>query len=160
MRPAVSGDAAAIACIYAGFVRDTTVTLELDPPDAAEIAGRMEAVRELGLPYLVAELDGVVAGYGYASSFRPRPGYRFTVEDSIYVDPTFPRRGVGSALLRGVIAGAQAAGARQMIAVIGGGNGASIAFHAAHGFAVVGTLACVGYKFDRWVDVTMMQRAL
>ena len=109
---------------------------------------------------LVAEVDGVVAGYGYASSFRPRPGYRFTVEDSVYLRPEFGGRGLGRLLLGELIRASKAAGCHQMIGVIGGENPASIAMHRAMGFVDVGVLRNVGFKFGNWVDVTFIQREL
>jgi L-amino acid N-acyltransferase YncA len=160
IRPAASEDVVAVAALYAYFVRTSTATFELDPPDAAEIARRMEAVHQLGLPYLVAEQDRRIVGYGYATQFRPRPAYRFTVEDSVYVDPASARRGIGRQLLTTLIEASRKAGARQMIASIGGENPASVALHAAHGFEPAGILRAVGFKFDQWLDVTLMQRSL
>jgi phosphinothricin acetyltransferase len=159
-RPATAADSSVIADIYAHYVLTSTATLELEPPDAAEIAQRIADVASRGLPYLVAEVDGVVAGYGYASAFRPRPGYRFTVEDSVYLRPEFAGRGLGRLLLGELIAASKAAGCHQMIGVIGGQNSASIAMHRAMGFVDVGVLREVGLKFGKWVDVTMMQREL
>lgn len=160
IRPATAADSAVIADIYAHYVLASTATLELEPPDAVEIARRMADVASRGLPYLVAEVDGVVAGYGYASAFRPRPGYRFTVEDSVYLRPEFAGRGLGRLLLGELIRASKAAGCHQMIGVIGGKNAASIAMHRAMGFVDVGVLRGVGFKFGNWVDVTLMQREL
>ena len=160
IRSATGEDVAAIAEIYAHYVRTSTVTFEFDPPDAAETARRMDAVRELGFPFLVAELDGRVVGYASAKQFRPRPAYRFTAENSIYVAPAHLGRGVGRQLLTALIDGCRNAGARQMIALMVGENPASVAFHAAHGFEHAGVLRSVGFKFDRWLDLTLMQRAL
>jgi L-amino acid N-acyltransferase YncA len=153
-------DAAEIAAIYRGYVLGSTATFELEPPDAAEMLRRFRSVEESGLPYLVAEIDGVVAGYGYAAPFRPRPGYRFTVEDSVYVGTDYVGRGVGRLLLAALIDASKAAGFRQMMAVIGGENPASVAMHAAQGFVHVGVLREVGFKFDAWQNMTLMQRAL
>ena len=118
-------------------------------------------VRAAGLPWLVAEIDGQVAGYAYAGPYRARPAYRLTVENSVYVDDAFLRRGVGRALLASVIDRCTAAGFREMVAIIGNSaNAASIGLHAAAGFRHVGTLTGVGYKLDRWLDTVIMQRAL
>ena len=161
VRAACPEDARAIAAIYATFVLTSTATLELDAPDAAEIECRMRSVQHAGLPYLIAEApDGVVAGYAYAASFRPRAGYRFTVEDSVYLDARFAGQGLGRRLLGELIARCKAAGCHQMVAVIGGENPASVAMHASQGFVHVGVLREVGFKFDAWRDVTLMQREL
>jgi phosphinothricin acetyltransferase len=160
IRPASPADAHAIAAIYAQYVLSSTATLELEPPDAAEIGRRMADVLARGLPYLVADVDGVVAGYGYASAFRPRPGYRFTVEDSVYLRTEFAGRGLGRRLLGELMVAAKAAGCHQMVAVIGGSNPASVAMHRSQGFVDVGVLREVGFKFGDWVDVTFMQREL
>ena len=160
IRAATADDAAAIAAIYAHFVRTSTATFELDPPHEHEIASRMEAVHRLGFPYLVAEQDNRIVGYAYATQFRPRAAYRFTVEDSIYIDASHTGRGIGRQLLTSLIEAAREAGARQVIAGMGGENPASIALHAAHGFKHVGVLRAVGFKFEQWLDVTLMQRPL
>jgi len=160
IRAAGAEDAPAIAVIYASYVLSSTATFELEPPDANEIAQRICSVVKSGLPYLVAEMDGVVAGYGYASPFRPREAYRFTVEDSVYVQAEYAGRGMGRTLLRELMERCRIAGCRQMIAVIGGVNPASVAMHRAMGFADVGVLREVGFKFDTWQDVTLMQRRL
>lgn len=160
VRPADPRDAARIAAIYAVFVLESTVTFETEPPGAEEILRRMAAVHEAGLPYLVVEEGGEIAGYGYATPFRPRAAYRVTVEHSVYVDPVSHRRGFGSALLDALIAACEAWGARQMIAVIGGDHPASVALHRAHGFEPAGVLRSVGWKFNSWLDVTLMQRPL
>ena len=134
--------------------------MELEPPDAEEMARRMADVRGRGLPYLVAEMDGEVIGYGYALAFRPRAGYRNTVEDSIYLRGDAAGRGVGRHLLQGVIAASREVGCRQMVAVIGGDNQASVKMHHAMGFAQVGVLRGAGWKFDRPQDITLMQLEL
>jgi L-amino acid N-acyltransferase YncA len=161
IRPAGPDDLAAITDIYAHAVRHGTASFEIDPPDQGEMARRFADLRGGGFPYLVAEIAGAVAGYAYAGPYRARPAYRFTVEDSIYVAVGAQRRGLGRALLERLIQEAAGCGFRQMIAVIGDSKQpASIALHAAAGFRMVGTLAAVGFKFDRWLDSVLMQRAL
>jgi L-amino acid N-acyltransferase YncA len=161
LREAREGDFATIAAIYAEHVRVGTATFEIEPPDAAEMMRRWREVTSRGLPYLVAVAGAEVVGYAYASPYRPRPAYRFTVEDSIYIRGDACGRGVGRALLATLISGAERAGARQMIAVIGdSSNEASVRVHAALGFRRVGVLQGVGNKFARWLDVVLMQRAL
>ena len=147
--------------IYAHAVTHGTGTFELEIPDAAEMARRRDDVLAKGLPWLVAECDGQVLGYAYASPFRPRPAYRFSVEDSIYLRPQAQGAGVGRALLAELVARCQAAGARQMLAVIGdSANAGSIGVHRALGFEPCGRLQSVGWKFGRWLDVVLMQRSL
>jgi L-amino acid N-acyltransferase YncA len=161
IRPATPADIPAIARIYAHAVTTGTASFELTPPDEAEMARRMQVVIDKGLPYFAAELDGAFAGYAYAGAYHARPGYRFTLEDSIYVAPTMQRRGIGRALLAALIEAGTVGGYRQMIAVIGDSeHAASIALHAALGFQYVGTLAKVGFKFGRWLDSVLMQRPL
>ena len=147
--------------IYAAEVRNGVASFELAPPSLDEMARRRTGVLALGLPYLVAEMDGAVAAYAYAGPYHPRPGYRFTVEDSIYVAPHAQGRGLGGALLRALIAECEAWGARRMVALIGdSANAASIALHARAGFRSVGCLPAVGWKHGRWLDAVLMQRAL
>lgn len=161
VRPARDADIPAIAAIYGRHVRFGMATFETEPPAAAEMARRRQQVLERGLPYLVAELAGQVAGYAYATQFRPRPGYRFTVENSVYIHPDHTRKGLGRLLLTELIAGCQTAGCLQMVAVIGdSGNAASIGLHEALGFRHVGVLRQVGFKFGRWADAVLMQRPL
>jgi phosphinothricin acetyltransferase len=161
LRPAADGDVARITAIYAEHVLTGFASFEVTPPDAPEIARRRADVLARGLPYLVAELAGAVVGYAYAAPYRLRPAYRYTVEDSIYVHRDAFGRGVGRRLLERLIADCTAGGYRQMIAVIGdSGNRASIALHEACGFRRVGLLPSVGFKFGRWVDSVLMQRAL
>lgn len=122
---------------------------------------RWSRIQALGYPYLVAEVDQTIAGYAYASQYRPRPGYRYTVEDSIYLNPMLLGQGIGSKLLSALIAACEEKGLRQMIAVIGdGANSASIRLHEKFGFRLVGTLHSSGFKFGRWVDSVLMQRGL
>ncbi|HEY1475326.1 MAG TPA: GNAT family N-acetyltransferase [Pseudolabrys sp.] len=161
IRPARTSDIPAITSIYAHAVEHGTASFELKPPDEAEMARRMKTVLDETFPYFIAEIDGALAGYAYASLFRTRPAYRFTVEDSVYVAPEMQRRGVGKALLIKLIESCTALGYRQMIAVIGDSNqAASIAVHKACGFAPAGNLRNVGWKFGRWLDTPLMQLAL
>ena len=161
IRPTVEADLPAITAIYAHAVVHGTATFELIPPDLAEMTRRFRALVDGGYPHLVATLDGEVAGYAYAGAYRPRPAYRFTVENSIYLDPAFHRRGVGSALLERLVAECEARGFRQMIAVIGdSANAGSIGVHTKGGFKMIGTHPNVGLKFGRWLDTVMMQRDL
>jgi len=161
VRDATDDDVPAIASIYAHHVRHGTASFEVDPPDAAEIAKRRAGVLAHGLPYLVATRGAEIVGYAYAGVYRPRPAYRFTVEDSIYVAPHAQRSGIGRALLPVLIDRCTRAGRRQMIAVIGdSANAGSIGLHRAFGFADAGVFRSVGYKFGRWLDSVLMQRAL
>jgi L-amino acid N-acyltransferase YncA len=161
IRASRAEDLTAIQEIYAHHVLHGLASFEITPPDAHELARRRDDVLARGLPHLVAERDGRVSGYAYAAPYRPRPAYRYTVEDSVYVAPDQIGKGVGRALLGRLIALCEAAGYRQMVAVIGDrGNGPSIGLHAALGFAQVGLLPSVGLKFGRWVDIVIMQRAL
>jgi phosphinothricin acetyltransferase len=161
LRAAAAVDLEAAAAIYAHHVRTGTASFEIEPPDGAEMERRWREVTSRGLPYLVAVSGGAVIGYAYAGPYRPRPAYRFTVEDSIYVHREACGRGIGRALLAALIDAAERAGARQMLAVIGDADNApSIRVHAALGFHRVGLLENVGNKFSRWLDVVLMQRAL
>jgi L-amino acid N-acyltransferase YncA len=161
IRPSRSEDLDSICAIYAWAVTQGTGTFELEAPDRAEIARRRDAVATGNWPWLVAEDAGQVLGYAYASPFRPRPAYRFCVEDSIYLRPDMHGRGIGRWLLGELIARCEAAGARQMLAVIGdSANQGSIGLHHALGFRQCGLLEAVGWKFDRWLDVVVMQRPL
>jgi L-amino acid N-acyltransferase YncA len=161
IRPAEPGDIAAITRIYADAVKNGTATFEIEPPDQAEMARRQQSLLAGNYPYVVAERSGVVAGYAYASHFHTRPAYRWSIEDSIYVDPKFHGQGLGRLLITRLLADAQARGFRQMIAVIGdSANASSIALHAAIGFRLVGTLRSVGFKHGRWLDTVVMQRPL
>jgi L-amino acid N-acyltransferase YncA len=161
IRLSSDGDVEALHAVYAHNVLTGTATFELEPPDVGEMARRRAAVLEHGLPYLVAELDGRIVGYAYASPFRPRPGYRFTVEDSVYVAPGTQGRGIGKALLADLIGRCEALGLRRMLAVIGdSANAASIGMHRSCGFEPAGVLPATGWKFGRWLDVVLMQRPL
>ena len=160
-RAATRADVDAITAIYGDEVLNGTATFEVRPPDAAEMATRMEKTAAGGLPYLVAERDGHAVGYAYAGLYHLRPAYRHTVEDSIYIAAGSRGTGVGGALLRALITECTARDFRQMIALIGdSGNAASIRLHKAAGFEAVGTLKSVGYKHNRWLDVVLMQRTL
>lgn len=161
IRPATPSDVPAIAAIYADAVLNGTASFELEPPDEAEMARRMAALLDGGFPYLVAESAGAVVGYAYAGAYRPRPAYRFTVEDSVYVAPSAKGRGTGRALLKALVAEAERRGFRQMIAVIGDeASAGSIALHRSAGFEMVGTFRSVGWKFDQWRATVLMQRPL
>lgn len=161
IRPANEADLPVITEIYDHAVRHGTATFELIPPDLAEMTRRFRALRDGGFPYLVAEFEGAVAGYAYAGPYRPRPAYRFTVENSIYLAPAIHRRGIGRQLLARLIGECEARGYRQMIAVIGdSANAGSIGVHTRAGFTMIGTHPSVGLKFGRWLDTVMMQLPL
>ena len=159
---AVDGDdIGAVTHIYAHHVLHGTGTFELEPPDEAQMARRVTSVMSLGLPFLVAVEAGGVVGFAYAGQYRPRPAYRFTVEDSIYLDPAAAGRGLGVRLLNAVLDRCEALGIRQVVAVIGdSANTASIRTHERCGFGHVGTFRAVGWKFDRWLDTVLMQKDL
>jgi L-amino acid N-acyltransferase YncA len=161
IRPTIAADLPCITEIYEHAVRFGTATFELIPPDLAEMTHRFGALMEAGFPYLVACLEDRVVGYAYAGAYRPRPAYRFTVENSVYLEPAIHRRGIGLQLLQSLIAASEARGYRQMIAVIGdSANAASIGVHEKCGFQMIGTHPNVGLKFGRWLDTVMMQRPL
>ena len=161
IRPARVADIPVITRIYAHAVEHGTASFELTAPDEAEMARRMQALLDGKFPYFVAELDGAVVGYAYASLYRTRPAYRFTVENSVYVAPEIHRRGIGKALLIELIEACTALGFRQMIAVIGDSNqAASIGVHRACGFQPAGNLRNIGFKFGRWLDTPLMQLSL
>jgi phosphinothricin acetyltransferase len=161
IRDAGEADMAAVGDIYAHYVLNTLVTFEEAPPGLEEmIARRLKSV-EIGLPYLVAEADGQTLGFAYAAPYHARPAYRFTVEDSVYVADGMSGRGIGSALLGEVIARCERGPWRQMVAIVGdSANAGSIALHRRFDFELTGTLKAVGFKFGRWVDTPLLQRAL
>lgn len=160
VRPATSADMPHITAIYARFVATSTATFEITPPDEAEMLRRRQAVLDRGLPYLSAELEGFIVGFCYASQFRAREGYRFTVEDSIYVRPDCIGHGVGKLLLGELIAQCQARGCHSMVACICGVNPVSEALHASLGFKQAGLLPEAGNKFGQWLNLQIMQRSL
>jgi L-amino acid N-acyltransferase YncA len=161
IRPATEADLPVVTAIYDQAVRFGTATFELEPPDLAEMTRRFRALIDGGFPYFVATLDGRVVGYAYAGAYRPRPAYRFTVENSVYLEPATHRRGIGLQLLQRLITECEARGFRQMIAVIGdSANAGSIGVHTSAGFSMIGTHPNVGFKFGRWLDTVMMQLAL
>jgi len=161
IRPASEADLPAITAIYEHAVRFGTATFELDPPDLAEMTRRFRALADGKFPYLVAELDGAVVGYAYAGPYRPRPAYRFSVENSVYFDPKAQGRGAGKLIMQELIARCEQGGFRQMVAVIGdSANAASIGVHRSTGFRMIGTCDNVGFKFGRWLDTVLMQRDL
>ena len=161
IRPSTPDDLTAITRIYAHHVVHGTGSFEIDPPDVADMTRRRDDVLSRGLPYLVAELDQQVVGYAYANVFRPRPAYRFAVENSVYVDATQHRSGLGRALMQSLIERCEAAGMRQMVAVIGdSANQGSIGLHTSLGFQPAGVLRSTGWKHGRWLDTVFMQRPL
>lgn len=161
IRPSTEADLAAIGEIYRHYVANSTATFEIDLPTDLELAARRRSALGHGLPHLVAEVEGIVVGYAYASPYRPRPAYRFTVEDSIYLHPAHTGKGYGRQLLAALIAECEKGHSRQMIAVVGdSANRASIQLHKSLGFREIGTLTNVGYKFERWIDTVLLQRPL
>lgn len=161
LRTATPDDIPHIQRLYAQEVRDGVATYEYEVPDQAEMARRMQEIVAGHFPYLVAECDGQFAGYAYASAYRGRIGYRWTVEDTVYVTPEFAGKGIGTALLGQLMQDCEARGFRQMVAVIGEpGNGASVALHEKHGFTTIGIFPGLGRKHGRWLDTVQMQCAL
>jgi phosphinothricin acetyltransferase len=162
IREATGDDAEAIAAIYAYYVRTSPATFEEEPPDAQEIGLRMQRVQGAGLPWRVMlDRAGDIVAYAYASPYRTRSAYRYTLENSVYVSPHHFRCGFGSAIMRDVIVACERIGYRQMLAVIGdSANTASIGLHERLGFRMVGVHPAIGFKFGRWIDVVHMQLAL
>ena len=160
MRPYRPQDIPAVTSIYGHYVRETVITFETSAPDEAEMAGRFATIAGKGHPLLIGEVGGEVIGYAYASTYRPREAYRFTCEDSIYLAPSAVGHGIGSKMLARLIEDAAKAGLRQMLAVITAERANSVRLHEKHGFRMIGTYEALGYKFDRWLDIVHMQRAL
>lgn len=161
LRDARESDMPAVQAIYAHHVIHGTASFELEPPTLEQMLQRRADICANGLPYLVAERDGEVVGYAYATPYRPRPAYRFTVEDSVYVREGMAGFGIGHALLAAVIQHCTASGRRQMVAIIGNSeNSASIRLHTRLGFRQVGVFESVGFKHGRWLDTVIMQREL
>ena len=161
VRGASEADMAAVRDIYAHYVLHSLATFEETPPTLEDMLMRRRASVDLGLPYLVAEAEAKILGFAYASAYRPRPAYRFAIEDSVYVADGFGGQGIGSALLRELIAACEKGAWRQMVAVVGdSANLGSIALHRRFGFELAGTLRSVGFKHGRWVDTPILQRAL
>ncbi len=149
-----------IQSIYSHHVLTGTASFEITPPDVAEMISRRAAVVAKGLPYLVAARGDEILGYAYATMYRPRPAYRFTVEDSVYIREGIHGKGIGKALLQAVIDHCTASGYRQMLAVIGDASPPSVALHRSLGFELAGTFKAFGFKFGAWRDTAMMQRQL
>jgi phosphinothricin acetyltransferase len=161
IRPSRDEDVAAITAIYAHHVLTGTGTFEIAPPTEADMANRRADVLAKGLPYLVVEDAGRVIGFAYCNWFKPRPAYRFSAEDSIYMASDAHRKGLGKALLAELCTRAERAGVRKLLAVIGdSANTGSVGVHTALGFSHVGVLKSCGWKFDRWLDVVMMEKPL
>ncbi len=161
IRPATAADLAAVTSIYGYHVLHGTASFETEPPSLEEMTRRHAEVVGLGLPYVVAEMGAEVVGYAYAAPYRPRPAYRFTVEDSVYIRSDRRGKGIGRLLLDTVLRLCEQAGSKQMIAIIGDSqNIASIRLHANAGFEHVGVLRNVGLKFGRWLDTVIMQKSL
>lgn len=161
IRDAADRDVAAITAIYAGHVLHGSASFEEVPPDVDEIRRRFRDIRDSGRPYLVAEIGGRIVGYAYASAYRTRTAYRFTLEDSIYLDPASAGKGVGTRLMAALIERCEAGPWREIVAIIGdSANEPSIALHRKFGFVLVGTLRNVGFKHGRWLDSVVMQRSL
>ena len=161
IRPSRGEDLPAICAIYGHHVLHATGTFETVPPTEAEMAARRADVLAKGLPYLVVEDAGQVLGFAYCQWFKPRPAYRFSAEDSIYLHPDARGRGLGQQLLAALIEQAQQAGLRKLIAVIGdSANAASIGVHRSQGFEPAGVIRSCGWKFDRWLDIVLMEKTL
>lgn len=161
IRPSRDEDLPAISAIYGHHVLHATGTFETVPPTEAEMAARRADVLAKGLPYLVVEDEGQVLGFAYCQWFKPRPAYRFSAEDSIYLHPDARGRGLGRQLLAALVEQAQQAGLRKLIAVIGdSANAASIGVHRSQGFEAAGVIRSCGWKFDRWLDIVLMEKTL
>jgi L-amino acid N-acyltransferase YncA len=158
IRPLSDADLPAVAAVYAHYVTETVATFDEVPPGVEDWRAKAAAIRAAGLPFVVAESGGEVLGYAYAAQYRPKPAYRHTLEDSIYLAPGATGRGLGRLLLGELIAAAPEAGARRLVAVIAdSGDPASLRLHAAFGFAEAGRLRKVGFKHGRWIDTVLLQ---
>ncbi len=161
IRPSLEQDIPAITAIYAHHVLNSTGTFETEPPSLADMTARRADVLGKGLPYLVAELNGEIAGFAYGNWFKPRPAYRYSVEDSIYLAPGLQGKGLGRALLAELLVCCEAAGIRKVMAIIGdSANTASVGVHKALGFEEVGQVKSCGWKFGAWRDIVIMQKSL
>lgn len=161
IRPSRDEDLPALTAIYGHHVLHSTGTFETEPPSVADMTARRADVLSKGLPYLVAEEDGRIAGFAYGNWFKPRPAYRYSVEDSIYLAPDQHRKGLGRALLTELLARCEAAGIRKMMAIIGdSANAGSVGVHLALGFTQVGIVESCGWKFGAWRDIVIMQKTL
>jgi len=160
VRDSLEADVVAIQSIYSHHVLHGTASFELTPPTIDEMRQRRADVVAKNLPYLVAEQNGVVVGYAYVTLYRPRPAYRFTVEDSVYVREGLAGQGIGSLLLAEIIKICTTKGYRQLMAVVGDSSPPSVSLHERHGFTLAGTFKAVGFKFGAWRDTAMLQRAL
>jgi L-amino acid N-acyltransferase YncA len=160
VRDATAADMERVRAIYSHYVLNSAFSFEEDAPSSAEMRLRWEKIMASGMPYLVAEVDAVVVGYAYASPYRVRIGYRFSIENSVYIDKDCVSQGIGGALLSELIGECGRGPWRQMVAVISGDNEASIRLHQKCGFRMVGVLEDVGFKFGKWWGTTLMQRAL
>lgn len=160
IRDVTTDDAGAISAIYAHHVLNGTASYDLDPPPVSFHRAKIERIADAGWPFLVAEVGSAVVGYAYVTQFRDRAAYRFTAEDSIYVDPAMTGQGIGKALIEALIQRSVEFGFQTVIAVIGGAEPASVALHLKFGFAEVGRLKAVGWKHKRWLDSVYMQRDL
>jgi L-amino acid N-acyltransferase YncA len=161
IRPSRDEDLPALSAIYGHHVLHSTGTFETEPPSVADMTARRADVLSKGLPYLVAEEDGRIAGFAYGNWFKPRPAYRYSVEDSIYLAPDLHRKGLGRALLTELLARCEAVGIRKMMAIIGdSANAGSVGVHLALGFTQVGIVESCGWKFGAWRDIVIMQKTL
>jgi L-amino acid N-acyltransferase YncA len=160
LRPFAWSDIPAITAIYRHYVDNTAITFDTEAPGEAVIAEKYAGLKKLGHPLIIAEREGKVLGYAYASFYRPRAAYRFTCEDSIYLDPEATGQGLGKLLLSELLIQSKAFGFKQMLAVITADTANSIAIHEKFGFSKVGYYTAVGYKFERWHDIVHLQKAL
>ncbi len=158
--PYNKADIAAIRKIYSYYVKNSAVTFDIEMPSKKAIEEKYQNIAKQGHPIIIAKIDKKLVGFAYASSFRPRPAYRFTCENAIYVDRNMTGKGVGNLLMAELLKQAKNFGFKQMIAIITAGTNASIALHKKHGFEINGTLNDVGYKFDQWYSIILMQKRL